>query len=386
MRICYLANGQFIHAHRWLRYFSERGHEMYLVSFAPMEARHIQAVEATGARYLGDVGSFHLKRFWHTGGDLLTLRRLLSRERIDVLHAHFLGAGAWYAALSNFHPFVLTIMGGDICGQDWKPGDDVRERILSPLALRKADLITCWSQGLTHAVRRFARPETPVEVVHGGVNIDRFQPGPRPTYLLERLGLPYDAKIVLSPRLMKPLYNLDTVALAAREVCTKDSSVYFLFAYLPDASNPAFESRVREIVASDPTTANRVQFIGGIPHDEMADYYRLADVTVSVPSTDGTPMSVLESMACGTPVVVSRIQDYDSHYIEPNVTVLDTPLGDESALAGTVVRLLNDKTLRSELTVEARRRVVETGSYEAQMSHMRELYIELVKGGLTSVS
>lgn len=374
MRIFYLADGRYIHAHRWLRYFSERGHEMHLLSFAPMGPEHVAAVEEAGGRYHGELGGFHLKRFWLTAGDIFGLRRLLRRERADILHCHFLGRNAWYAALSRFHPFVLTVMGGDVCGPEWRPAGDVRERVLTPFSLRAADLITCWSHRLTAPVRRYARPSTPVEVIHGGVDLRRFSPGERPAYLLERWGLPAGAKVVLSPRLMRPLYNLDRVALAAREVCAADPDVHFLFAFLPEAKDEEYEARVREIVAGDARTAARVHFIGGIPHAEMADHYRLADVTVSVPSTDGTPMSVLESMACATPVVVSRILDYDPHYIEPGRTVLDAPVEDASALAAALLRLLREPGLAARLSTEARRRVVEAGSYEAQMSRMEQLY------------
>ena len=76
MRICYLADGRYVHAHRWLRFFSERGHEMSLVSFAPVEQRHIAAIEDAGARYLGQLEPFHLKRFWRTTGQIARLKRL----------------------------------------------------------------------------------------------------------------------------------------------------------------------------------------------------------------------------------------------------------------------------------------------------------------------
>ena len=377
MRIFYLADGRYIHAHRWLRYFSERGHEMHLLSFAPMRPEHVAAVEESGGRYHGELGGFHLKRFWLTAGDVLGLRRLLRRERADILHCHFLGRNAWFAALSRFHPFVLTVMGGDVCGPDWEPAGDVRERFLTPYALREADLITCWSQQLTGPVRRYARPETPVEVIHGGVDIGRFSPGGKPAYLLERWGLPAGAKVVLSPRLMRPLYNLDRVAEAANEVCAREPDAYFLFAFLPEAKDEAYEARVRAIAASGPA-AGRVRFIGGIPHDEMADHYRLADVTVSVPSTDGTPMSVLESMACTTPVVVSDIPDYDPHYIEPGRTVLAAKVDVPGELSAALLKLLSEPGLAARLAAEARRRVAEAGSYEAQMSRMEQLYRGLV--------
>lgn len=377
MRIFYLADGRYIHAHRWLRYFSERGHEMHLLSFAPMTKEHVAAVEEAGGRYHGELGGFHLKRFWLTAGDVLSLRRLLRREQVDILHCHFLGRNAWFAALSRFHPFVITVMGGDVCGPDWEPADDLRERVLTPYALREADLITCWSQQLTGPVRRYARPETPVEVIHGGVDLRRFSPGAKPDYLLERWNLPASAKVILSPRLMRPLYNLDRVAEAANEVCAQDPDAHFLFAFLPEAKDAAYEARVRETAASGPA-ADRVRFIGGIPHEEMADHYRLADVTVSVPSTDGTPMSVLESMACATPVVVSRIPDYDPHYIEPGRTVLAAKVDSPGELAAALLRLLREPALAAGLAAEARRRVEEEGSYEAQMSRMEELYRGLV--------
>ena len=376
MRICYLADGRYIHARRWLRYFSDRGHEMSLLSFAPMTQQHIDAIEQAGARYLGELGPFHLKRFWRTAAQVSRLRRLLREEKIDVLHSHFVGVNAWYAALSRFHPTVITVMGGDILGDDWKPGPDIRERWLTPFALRNADLITCWSNKLIPVVRRYSGREVPVEVVHGGVELERFFPGPRPQYLLEHLDLPATARVILSPRLMRPLYNLDQIATAAQSVCAAVPETYFIFAVLPEAKDEAYEARVRNILARG-AAHDRVRFVGGIPHDEMADYYRLADVTVSIPSSDGTPMSVLESMACGTPVLVSRIPNYDSHYIEEEKTAMMVDPNDPQAVATALIRLLQDRSFAQSLASEAERRVRLTGSYESQMAKMNKLYHDL---------
>ena len=382
MRICYLADGRYIHARRWLRYFSDRGHEMSLLSFAPMTQQHVEAVEQAGARYLGELDTFHLKRFWLTAAQISRLRRLLHEEKIDVLHSHFVGVNAWYGALSRFHPTVITVMGGDILGEDWKPGPDIRERWLTPFALRNADLITCWSNNLISVVRRYSGLNVPIEVVHGGVELARFSPGPRPEYLLEKLDLPATARVILSPRLMRPLYNLDQIAAAAHSVCANVPETYFIFAVLPEAKDEAYEARIREILARGGAN-DRVRFVGAIPHDEMADYYRLADVTVSIPSSDGTPMSVLESMACGTPVLVSRIPNYDSHYIEENKTVMMVDQNDPAAVATALTRLLQDRSLAQSLAAEAERRVRLNGSYESQMAKMNELYEFLRKGATT---
>ncbi|MCI0555793.1 MAG: glycosyltransferase, partial [Anaerolineae bacterium] len=138
-----------------MRFFTSRGHEAHVISFAHLEPQHVNAIDEAGAKFHGVINSFHLKRPWITASDLWKLKVVLRRERIDVLHCHFLGANTWYAALSNFHPLVITVMGGDVCGDDWKPGADLRERFLTPFALRTADLITCWSAPLTQVVRRY---------------------------------------------------------------------------------------------------------------------------------------------------------------------------------------------------------------------------------------
>ena len=374
MRICYLADGRYIHARRWLRYFSNRGHQMSLLSFAPVTQQDIDGLEQAGARYLGELSPFHLKRFWRTAAQISRLRKLLRDEKIDLVHSHFVGVNAWYGALSQFHPAVITVMGGDILGEDWQPGPDIRERWLTPYALRNADLITCWSNKLVPIVRLFSGPQVPIEVVHGGVELERFSPGPQPQYLLERLNLPASARVILSPRLMRPLYNLDQIALAASSVCEAVADAYFIFAVVPVATDEAYEAEVRKIFARG-SAHDRVRFVGAIPHDEMADYYRLADVTVSIPSSDGTPMSVLESMACKTPVLVSRIPNYDSHYIEENKTVLMVDPKDPAALATALTRLLQDRSLAQSLASEAERRVSLSGSYESQMAKMNELYM-----------
>ncbi|HEU4876209.1 MAG TPA: glycosyltransferase family 4 protein [Pyrinomonadaceae bacterium] len=373
MRICYIADGRYIHASRWLRYFSEQGHEMHLVSFAPMTPEHIRAIEDAGGKYLGTIGNFHIKRFWLTAGDLLSLRRLLRRERIDVLHCHFLGSNTWYAALSGFRPLVITVMGGgDVCGPGWQP-DGTRARILTPFALRHADLITSWSRIMADAVRPYVREGTPIEVIHGGVDLKRFHPGPKPNSLREKLNLPPDATVVFSPRLMRPLSNITQIAAAAGLVVQQLPQAHFVFVAPAEERNESYESEVRTILR-DVGAADNARFVGAIPHDEMADYHRLADVTISIPSTDGTPMTVLESMACGTPVVVSDIPDYDRHYIDPGVTVLAAKHDDATAVAGALQKILQEPEFAARLAAEAKRRVEETGSYEAQMSHMERLY------------
>lgn len=377
MRICYLADGRYIHTRRWMSFFKSRGHDMHLVSFVPLEPTHVRALEDIGVKYHGHIGAFHIKRFWLTLRDLKFLKRVLRHEQIDILHSHFLGSNSWYAALSNFHPLVLTIMGGgDVRGPDWKPTGN-RERLLTPHALRRADLVTSWSKVMADTVRTFCRPGTPIEIIHGGVDLSRFHPGSDPYYLREKWKLPADAKIVFSPRLMRPLSNITQIAAAAGEVLKKSPNTFFIFAAPGEEREEAYESEVRDALRKAGAAGN-VRFIGSIPHEEMADHHRLADVTVSIPSTDGTPMTALESMACGTPVIAGAIQDYDTRYFEPGETVLTAGIGNTSELSDALIKMLLDSDTAARISATAQKRVREYGSYETQMSRMEELYNRLL--------
>ena len=378
MRICYFADGRYIHTHKWLRYFSERGNEVHLVSFAPMSAEHIRAVEQAGGHYQGEVGGFHFKRFWLTANGILSLRRILKRENIDVLHCHYLSSNAWFAALSGFRPLVLTVMGGgDVCGPGWQPNGR-RERLLTPFSLRHADLITSWSRVMADAVRPFCNSYTPIEVIHGGIDLKRFHRGPKPQYLRERWQLPPEARVVFSPRLMRPLSNITQIAAAAGEVCAKLPNTYFLFAAPAEPREEAYEAEVRRLLR-EAGVEDRARFVGSIRHEEIADYHRLADVTISIPRTDGTPMTVLESMACGTPVLVGDIPDYDPYYIEKDKTVFTADPANVKSVAAALIELLSNASLTERLAAEAERRVTESGSYEAQMSKMDRLYSDLLR-------
>jgi glycosyltransferase involved in cell wall biosynthesis len=362
-----------MHFHRWIRYFTARGHEIHFVSYQPVEASQIEAIEQAGGRFHGELGPFHLKRFWRTGRSVTWLRSLLRKTGMDVVHCHFLGANAWYAALSGFRPYILTIMGGgDVTGPDWRP-QGLRAGLLTPLALRRAVQVTSWSHQMAKVVQPYCQARMPVAVLHGGVDLTCFHPGEKPDSLRERWGIPAQAKVVFSPRLMRPLSNIETIARASQLVAAAEPDAYFLYAAPGALKDSAYERQVRAAAEAGEAGA-RTRFVGTIAHGEIADYYRLADVTVSIPDTDGTPMSALESMACGTPVLAGDIPDYDPEYFDPGVTMLSANRKDPALVARAILTLLwRDENVQAMIT-EAHRRVLAHGSYESQMARVEAMY------------
>jgi glycosyltransferase involved in cell wall biosynthesis len=79
-------------------------------------------------------------------------------------------------------------------------------------------------------------------------------------------------------------------------------------------------------------------------------------------------------MACGTPVLVSRIPNYDAHYIQDQKTVLMVDSRYAGPVAAGLIKLLQDRSLANRIAGEARRRVTASASYESQMAKMAQLY------------
>jgi glycosyltransferase involved in cell wall biosynthesis len=180
-------------------------------------------------------------------------------------------------------------------------------------------------------VERYGVDPWRIDVVPPGVDLERFRPGSAAT-ARERLGLPVDAWIALSVRRLVPRMGLDVLIDAwAQFVVENPAALLVLVGEGPERDR--LESQVAELQLT-----NSVRFLGRVADGALADCYRAADVCV-VPSLalEGFGLVVLESLACGTPIVTSDVGGLPEAVseLQPDLVV---PAGDVSAL---VQRLLD---------------------------------------------
>jgi L-malate glycosyltransferase len=110
------------------------------------------------------------------------------------------------------------------------------------------------------------------------------------------------------------------------------------------------EGEIRKLV-SELRLAN-VRFAGVVSREKIGDYYDQADIFINASRLDNMPVSVLEAYAAGLPVV-STAPEGICYVVENGRTGLLSEVGNPSALAANVVRLLDDPQLASNLTVNA---------------------------------
>ncbi|MFN2555478.1 MAG: glycosyltransferase family 4 protein [Nitriliruptorales bacterium] len=123
----------------------------------------------------------------------------------------------------------------------------------------------------------------------------------------------------------------------------------------------------------DPSVLSRVRFSGWLPHEQVADHCRDADVYVSASLCESFGLGAVEAMACVLPVVATRVGGAMETVKEGSTGLLVEP-DDPSALAEAVLRLLEDDGLRRAMGAAGRRRALEVFSWERAAEHLSALY------------
>ena len=156
------------------------------------------------------------------------------------------------------------------------------------------------------------------------------------------LELPADGALVACVRGFDPVYNPELVIDAFALLRRRRDDVRLVLTGGAAASVPA---RVTEAIARH-RIDHSVVLLRRLPPARIVDVYRAADVVVSVPSSDSSPRSVWEALACGRPVVVSDLP-WARDEIEDGRHALLTPC-DPAAVAAALERALEDPTLGRE--------------------------------------
>jgi glycosyltransferase involved in cell wall biosynthesis len=283
------------------------------------------------------------------------IRRLARDARPDVVHAHWLCGWAALAALAGVAPLVAMAWGSDV----FRAG--TVKTLANRLALARADLAMADSEALLERLIELGARRDAAELVHWGVDLRTFAPanGTRAA-LRERLGLG-PGPVVLSPRSLTSVYNAGTVLEAFESVHRER----------PDA-----QLVLKHMGAGGPAAADgSVRVVGHVPYEQMAWYYQAADVCLSIPSSDSSPRSVWEAMACGCPVVISDLP-WVRELIVPERDALVVPI-QAAAVARAVRRVLTDRELAGRLAHRGRALAVRHRDRDAEMDRIAGRYRQL---------
>jgi glycosyltransferase involved in cell wall biosynthesis len=367
LRLCHIGNPNSIHVYRHLQFFASRGHEVILLGNHPPEKPLPNGV------ILHDLTAQTNLRKLRFLAWAAAVRRIVRQLEPDLLHAHSVANAGWLGAAAGFHPLVVTAWGSDLLVA---PKRSRLQRYLARWVLRKADYVTCVSDDLVRAAGSLGADPDRLEVVQWGVDTMVFHPASDRSALRSQLGFG-PGPLVLSLRAMRAIYNPLDIARAIPLIVDQVPDVQFLI--LVYGEDPSLLAEFQAIVQSQCVTEH-VRYVDEQGSDEaIADLNRIADIAVSVSSSDGTPVSVLEAMACGAALVVSDLPSL-REWIQDEREGLIVPVSDVQALSRAVVRLLQDPVLRHQIQTKSQVLVRERADRRVWMARTEEIYRQMAQG------
>lgn len=268
--------------------------------------------------------------------DLWSEIRFIRNQPYDLVLVHF-GASrlAWLASIFSKKPVGIVAMGGDVLFNEQAQLTPA-EAELTCATFREADFVVAKSPYLAGKLVELDVSDENIYVSAWGVDPKVFNDN------LDNDFVGGDAVKkslnVISPRILQPFYNIEKIILSMVKVRAEIEDVNLLITeYQPDF---VYKEYLVTLVEKN-NLGDCVHFIGEQSPQAMAKILKKVDLSVSVPPSDGLPMTVLEAMACGTPNVVSKLPHYQGIFIDSyNVVVSDTNPDD---IAKCIIRILTDK-------------------------------------------
>lgn len=290
------------------------------------------------------------KRFKFDASLVWRLARLLKNLRADVVQGYL------------FDAQIATRLAGRLAGTPLVVGSERnadytlkwRQKAAFRMTRACVDLIVANSgAGAAFNRRMLGHSEEQYRVVHNGVNASRFHPADGAAMRAE-LGIAPDERLIGMFGSYKRQKNHPLFLAAGQRVLREFPRARLMIVgdelHAGKGKSDLTRARVEQL-ANELGIASRCLFIGNRLDPERL--YPACDVTVLPSFFEGTPNVLLESMACGVPVVTTDVSDH--RYIVPDGRVgFVVPLGDEGLLARRLCEMLGDDARRAEMGRAAR--------------------------------
>ncbi|MGL4514478.1 MAG: glycosyltransferase [Lacipirellulaceae bacterium] len=213
-------------------------------------------------------------------------------------------------------------------------------------------------------------PEARVRVIPNGVDVERFAPRPHSLRVREELCVSAATPLVGILAALRPEKNHELFLGMAKRVLAK----------VPDAAFVVIGDGPRradlESLAAELGIAAAVRFLGN--RDDIPDVLAALDVLTLTSHNEANPVSILEGMACGKPVVATDVGSVAQSVLEGRTGRL-VAAGDEGAFADRVTGLLLDPVAARRLGEAGRRHVVENSSLDVMVRGYERLLAELFR-------
>jgi glycosyltransferase involved in cell wall biosynthesis len=318
---------------------------------------------------------------WVRIGNAAFLPTLVKELRsADLIHFHypFFGAeAAVVAAQLGRTPLVITYH------------QDVHLRgVAGSVARLLRRTLGCWTlrsavrvcfTSADYAAASHSRPllagrEETIGVLSNGVDTGRFFPATPTLNLHRQYGIVPDARLVLLVAKLDHAHYFKGIEIALQALTQLPHSITLVV-----VGDGALRSHY-EAYAVRLGVQQQVRFVGAVESNALPDFYRSVDVTILPSTTMGEAFGLVlvESLACGTPVIASDLPGVRS-VVSSGSDGLLIPARNASALGEAITALLQDESRRYQMGMEGHRKVMARYQWNTIGSDLLNLYDTAVR-------
>ena len=310
--------------------------------------------------------------------------------RYDLIHSHYwLSADVARALASRwrvpriqmFH--TLGLVKREVMDEDIDGESDVRIAIERRAVRESAAVVAASQIEVGELLDLYDADRAKLHVIPCGVDPTVFRPL-RQADAREQLGRDQCERLVLFVGRIEQIKGIDVLLRALgllffRHPELRNEVCLLVVGGALDPGDDAPETEkileLRRLVHQHRMEAN-VSFVGSLDQPTLATYYAAADVCAVPSLTESFGLVALEAMACGTPVVGTRVGGLQT-LIDDGESGLLVPAGDYQALADAIARVLTDPRLRMHLAHGARERA-EHYTWQTVGERMEDLYARIL--------
>ena len=299
-----------------------------------------------------------------------------AREAVpyDALHTHYWLSGWVGQRLSqDWHiPHVTTFHTlSEIKSRAHIGTDEATSRSVTEGQVAEgADRIIVSTSHERDALKQlYAVSQENVRVVSGGVDLSLFQPGNQQA-AKTKLGVGGSQTLLYVGRL-DPIKGVEVLIHTVSQITTsRNIEVLIVGGHSSDPEYQRLSEIARELAILD-----RIDFVGAQNHDLLPTYYQAADICVVPSYYESFGLVALEAMACGTPVVASRVPGLQT-IVRDNRSGYIVPWHCPDAFADRLEILLSNDALRECMGSNARE-IAMSMSWDRSAQEVANVYSEL---------
>ena len=319
---------------------------------------------------------------WRDLRALTTLARIIQRERPQIIHTHAAKAGTlgrlagWVSGLRpGGRPILIhTFHGHSLTGYFSPRTASVYRWIERSLARHTDALIAVSAEVRDELVELGVADADRFEVVPVGFDLEPFgvdadERARRRQRFRAELGIPVDDQVVTLIARLVPIKRVDRFLRVARSIANQRRGVHFLV---------VGDGELRRVLQASPEAAELDGLLiwAGFRRD-IPDVCFASDAVVLTSDNEGTPVSLIEAQAAGTPVVAGRVGGVPS-VVRDGISGFVVEPGDERGMADAVSRVLDDATIAARAQT-AREEVARAFSLDALVERIDDLYLRLLR-------